>query len=169
LYCTHCGLLQPNNGLHCVSCGQAFAVSAAPQFSAPLSLHLPLASLTERVLGQLLDSLIAIGAVCLSALLFLVSNEAGVLSMLGGLAFAVFYILFADGLSNGQSYGKKVLNTAVVDASTGAPCTFWSSFLRNLLLSLLGIIDWVFIFGRRRQRLGDMAANTVVIKRPMFL
>jgi uncharacterized RDD family membrane protein YckC len=26
------------------------------------------------------------------------------------------------------------------------------------------VIDWVFIFGRKRQRLGDKAANTVVVK-----
>jgi uncharacterized RDD family membrane protein YckC len=56
------------------------------------------------------------------------------------------------------------MGTAVVDAATGRPCTFGKSFLRNFLLVVLGFIDWIFIFGRRRQRLGDMAANTLVVK-----
>ena len=36
--------------------------------------------------------------------------------------------------------------------------------MRNFLLALLGIIDWIFIFGDTRQRLGDMAANTIVVR-----
>ncbi len=58
---------------------------------------------------------------------------------------------------------------AVVDARTGQPCTFGQSFVRNLLLSILGFIDWLFIFGRKRQRLGDMAAPTLVIKSPSLV
>jgi hypothetical protein len=42
------------------------------------------------------------------------------------------------------------MGTAVVDAATGAPCTYGQSFGRNILLSILGVIDWVFIFGGRR-------------------
>jgi uncharacterized RDD family membrane protein YckC len=64
----------------------------------------------------------------------------------------------------GQSYGKRIMKIAVVNASSGQPCTFLSSFVRNLLLFLLGIIDWVFIFGKKRQRLDDMLANTMVVK-----
>ena len=36
--------------------------------------------------------------------------------------------------------------------------------MRNLLLVLLGIIDWVFIVGDTRRRLGDRAAYTIVVK-----
>lgn len=49
------------------------------------------------------------------------------------------------------------------DATTGAPCTYGQSFIRNLLLAVLGPIDWIFIFGERHQRLGDKAAGTIVI------
>ena len=52
---------------------------------------------------------------------------------------------------------------AVVDAATGSPCTFGQSFIRNLLLAVPGPIDWMFIFGERRQRPGDKAAATIVI------
>ena len=84
--------------------------------------------------------------------------------MVAAVVFAFLYILLSDGFAGGQSYGKRIVNTEVVDATSGEPCTFGKSFLRNLLLMLLGLIDWVFIFGEKRQRLGDKAANTIVIK-----
>jgi uncharacterized RDD family membrane protein YckC len=52
----------------------------------------------------------------------------------------------------------------VVDAKTGAPCTVWQSFVRNLLLAILGPLDWIFILGERHQRLGDKAAGTIVVE-----
>ena len=36
--------------------------------------------------------------------------------------------------------------------------------MRNFLLSLLSLIDWIFIIGHNRQRLGDMVASTAVIQ-----
>jgi uncharacterized RDD family membrane protein YckC len=51
----------------------------------------------------------------------------------------------------------------VVDARTGEPCTYRQSFIRNILLTFLGPIDWLFIFGERHQRLGDKAAGTIVV------
>lgn len=79
---------------------------------------------------------------------------------------AILYLLLSDGFARGQSYGKRVVRTAVVDATTGALCTFGQSFPRNLLLMLLEVIDWVFLFGRKRQRPGDTLANTIVIRQP---
>jgi uncharacterized RDD family membrane protein YckC len=125
-----------------------------------------LASLTDRLLGQILDSFVAIAAIAFSAIPFAVSEAVGQVTSACGLGIAVFYILFADGFSNGQSYGKRLMKTAVVDEDDGTPCTFFQSFLRNLLLAILGPIDWLFIFGQRRQRLGDKAASTIVISLP---
>ena len=73
------------------------------------------------------------------------------------------YLLFSDGLGEGQSFGKKLVKIAVVDQSTGAPCTYGGSLLRNLV-RMLGVFDWAFVFGERRQRLGDKAANTIVVR-----
>jgi uncharacterized RDD family membrane protein YckC len=123
-----------------------------------------LGSLSNRLLGQILDSFVAIGAFLLAGILYAVSPTIGGVALIAAIVYAIFYILFADGFEGGQSYGKRVAHTAVIDATTGKPCTFGQSFLRNLLLGLLGIIDWVFIFGKKRQRLGDKAANTIVVK-----
>jgi uncharacterized RDD family membrane protein YckC len=87
----------------------------------------------------------------------------GTVILIAGCAWSLFYYLFADGFSGGQSYAKRWLGMHVVDATTNAPCTFWQSFLRNFLLMFLGPIDWIFIFGERHQRLGDKAANTIVL------
>ena len=80
-----------------------------------------------------------------------------------GLAIQLGYLLFSDGLGEGQSFGKKLVKIAVVDRSTGAPCTYGGSLLRNLV-RMLGVFDWAFALGERRQRLGDKAANTIVVK-----
>ena len=55
------------------------------------------------------------------------------------------------------------MKIAVVDQSTGAPCSYGGSLVRNLV-RMLGIVDWAFVLGERRQRLGDKAANTIVVK-----
>jgi uncharacterized RDD family membrane protein YckC len=56
-----------------------------------------------------------------------------------------------------------MLDIAVVDRRSGRPCSAGQSFLRNLLLALLGFFDWVFILGERHQRLGDKVAGTIVV------
>ena len=126
--------------------------------------NLPLASLSDRLFGQILDSFVVIAAFIAAALMYAISPTIGAIAMISALGFALFYILFADGFEGGQSYGKRAMNTAVVDATTGEAGTYWQSFVRNLLLTLLGIIDWVFIFGSKHQRLGDKGANTIVVK-----
>jgi uncharacterized RDD family membrane protein YckC len=56
-----------------------------------------------------------------------------------------------------------VVGITVIDQRSGLPCSAGQSFVRNLLLSVCGFFDWIFIFGERRQRLGDMAAQTIVV------
>ena len=117
-----------------------------------------LATRLERLLAQFLDALIY------SAILLVPGWTLGTGGTLLGVVAAVLYLLFQDGLARGQSYGKRVTSTAVIDERTGEWCSFGQSFVRNLLLSVLNFIDWIFIFGGKRQRLGDKLASTVVVK-----
>ena len=121
------------------------------------------ASLWERWYAQFLDSVICcfimFAGVILAAWAGL--REVGIAI---GIILFLLYLLFQDGLRNGQSYGKRIAKTKVIDSRSGSPCTFGQSFIRNLLLSILGLVDWIFIFGEKRQRLGDKAARTLVIK-----
>jgi uncharacterized RDD family membrane protein YckC len=51
----------------------------------------------------------------------------------------------------------------VIDQPDGFPCSPRQSFVRNFLLFACAFFDWIAIFGERRQRLGDMAAQTIVV------
>jgi len=127
-----------------------------------------LASRGDRWVAQVVDSLIALAL--LFALVFLASMAPGgvtVVFSIAGLLLFAGYILFGDALPEGQSFGKRMMGIAVVDQRTGAPCSAWQSFLRNVMLAILGLFDWIFIFGEKHQRLGDMAAGTIVIDAPM--
>jgi uncharacterized RDD family membrane protein YckC len=121
------------------------------------------ASPFQRLLGQVIDAAIAAAPLLAIFMLHQFDSTAGVILIVGAGLWAAFYYLFADGFSDGQSVGKQWLGMRVIDADSGAPCTFMQSFIRNIILSALGPIDWIFIFGSRHQRLGDKAANTVVI------
>ena len=121
------------------------------------------ASRGMRLLGQVVDSFIAMAPVFLfGSIAKHAGGPGGILTMLGAI-WVFFYLILGDGLHQGQSFAKQWLGMRVVDAKTGEPCTFGKSFVRNIALSLLGPIDWLFIFGERHQRLGDKMAGTVVV------
>ncbi|MFL5617776.1 MAG: RDD family protein [Gemmatimonadaceae bacterium] len=130
---------------------------------APVAEAVDLASLPQRLAAQFLDGLVAAAAPIAAFLLTFVLHAVGIVLIVLACIFAFLYTLLADGLEGGQSYGKRMVGIRVVSMQTGAPCSFGQSFIRNLLLMLLGPIDWIFIFGDRRQRLGDKAAGTIVI------
>nr|WP_212755062.1 RDD family protein [Vibrio sp. B1-2] len=116
-----------------------------------------------RYLGQIID-----GAI--SATIFIFFLWLGTLiglsqasSSLIAFSAAALYFLLSDGLPKGQSLGKKLLGISVIDSVTGKSCSFPQSFFRNLLTPIIGMIDAVFILGKRRQRLGDKLAKTIVV------
>lgn len=117
----------------------------------------PLASLPQRFFGQLIDGAVALGLAVGVVVLTPLDN------IVAPYLVFIAYVLFADGLPGGQSLGKKLLGVEVIDHRTGRSCNWGQSFLRNFLLMILGPIDWLFIFGARHQRLGDRAADTVVV------
>jgi uncharacterized RDD family membrane protein YckC len=121
------------------------------------------ASRGSRLGGQLLDGLITFGPLLLSFAVGAVNETVGGIATIASLLFAVAYYFFADAMPGGQSLGKRAVGTAVISEKTGEPCGVGQSFVRNLLLYILGPIDWVFIFGEKHQRLGDMVAKTIVV------
>lgn len=118
------------------------------------------ASLSDRLLGQVLDAVIGFAPVLLATFVFRATSTFYWIAF----AWMLWYYFFADGLVGGQSFGKRAATIRVISEATGEPCTFGQSFARNLLLYLLGPIDWIFIVGEKHQRLGDRLAGTVVIQ-----
>jgi uncharacterized RDD family membrane protein YckC len=163
MQCPRCGLLNPPEALRC-DCEWDFATKTLKtSYLHPVGLP-ELAGLDDRFVGQVLDGGVALIALVVGVILSSVFGSAGAVMLPLGAVAALSYMLFADGLEGGQSYGKRAVHTAVIDARTGAPCTFGKSLARNLPLAIFGVIDSAFILGERRQRLGDRLAGTIVIK-----
>lgn len=133
------------------------------------------ASIGERILARFIDYVIIISYVwstiyVLSAIrLFDYSSDLTVGIVVIILYLPVFcYSLLWEMFNNGQSPGKKIVNIRVVKSDGTAP-TFSGYLLRWLLYSIdvtitggLGIV--VIIVTKNNQRLGDLAAGTMVIK-----
>ena len=75
----------------------------------------------------------------------------------------VFGLFFMDGYKNGQSPGKSALNIQVRRLKDGHPCGFKDAFIRRFI-GILQPLDFFYIFGEKRQRLGDKSAGTVVVQ-----
>ncbi|MDR3252500.1 MAG: RDD family protein [Tannerella sp.] len=83
-----------------------------------------------------------------------------------GMLPVVFYSFLWETFNRGRSPGKMVFGTRVVMRDGSTP-TLGGYFLRWLLL-MVDVISWmgvvVILLNRNNQRLGDLAAGTVVIK-----
>jgi uncharacterized RDD family membrane protein YckC len=141
-----------------------------------VTIEYDLASLRERILAWVLDAIaVGIGYSFLRILFFIVLKEES-LAMGWQMFVQVFlFILYFAYLTcfeiwnGGQTLGKKALGIKVVRLDGKDP--EWSDVL---LRSLLHLIDTLFTAGivgvllikttPRQQRLGDMAAQTSVIK-----
>jgi uncharacterized RDD family membrane protein YckC len=122
-----------------------------------------LASRINRLLGQFIDGIITALPLFAAVLGVSVSDTLGTVLFVIALIVSIAYYFLADALPGGQSYGKRALGIRVIDEKTQQPCSAAQSLIRNLLLAILGPIDWVFIFGAKHQRLGDKAAGTIVV------
>jgi len=141
-----------------------------------IDINYPLAGLGNRILASLIDKLIlvllglvfiipAIGLFSLSGNEFRISGI--VLLSVYGFIF-LFYTLILEILFNGQTFGKRFMKIKVIRADGGSP-TIGNYIVRWLLR----LIDVNFLYGvvgiiaiaasSKEQRLGDLAAGTLVI------
>ncbi len=115
---------------------------------------------------------------------FLIALFVGFLLFPLGIFIGVAYLSFADGLSGGQSLGKRIMGFRVIKLKDNKACSFKRSFVRNLPLSIpfmLFIIPlWGLVLGGllllplaglelflifnldHLNRLGDVMAETTV-------
>jgi len=132
-----------------------------------IEIEQPIASIGERISATILDMLFILSFIVIMALI------AGGLHY-GWMIYLVYipiaiYSLVSELSMNGQSWGKKILKIKVVKID-GTPATFSSYFLRWVLrlieiLAMFGSLAMItIILNRKGQRLGDIAANTTVIR-----
>lgn len=145
-----------------------------------VALEFPLAGIGSRFLAVAFDTLvqaaIGIGAFIAAIVIARAARAAGAPSgkwILGALVLAWFllntgYFAAFEAMRNGRTPGKRIAGIRVIDAN-GGPVTVYGAILRNLLRVVdqlpgmygVGIVS-VWITGRS-QRLGDLAAGTVVV------
>ena len=98
-------------------------------------------------------------------------NIALALSVLGYFFISIGYGIFFEWAWRGQTVGKKLFRLRVVDAA-GMRLQFDQVVTRNLLRFVDMLPAFYFVGGvacwvnRKCQRLGDVAANTIVIRSP---
>ena len=140
-----------------------------------VSVTVPLAGVGSRFIAAAIDFAIQVTLVGLAAVVFLLYGVGGAVGP-GLFSIAVFLVFFVydvafEVLSGGRTPGKRWTGLRVVRAG-GQPVNFVTSAIRNLIRPvdflpsayLLGIAS--ILATRRNQRLGDLAAGTVVARAP---
>lgn len=138
-----------------------------------ITFRYPLAGPFRRAMAYLIDLAVLVLLILLGLLVSLVlalGSAAG-----GGLFLVILFVLrfgygaVLEGVFNGQTIGKRALGIRVVSVE-GVPITGGQAFLRNLLWCFDGALPFAYmpalasmILTRRFQRLGDLAARTMVI------
>jgi uncharacterized RDD family membrane protein YckC len=137
-------------------------------------LNFNLAGVGSRFAAGLIDSgiqSVLMFAFFIAAMDFLPDESiwGAVLLLLGVFAILYGYFIFFETLWNGQTPGKRVMHLRVIQVD-GSSVTFVKVLIRNIarLIDALPVIYAVGIlavfFSQKKQRLGDMAAGTLVIK-----
>ncbi len=138
-----------------------------------------LAGPVTRFLAWMIDfmcaSVLLIALNIVVAFTSIVSPELGsALSIIFYFVISIGYALTLEWLWRGQTVGKRMLRLRVVDAH-GLRLQFSQVAIRNLL-RVIDLLPAMYLVGgmatllsRKAQRLGDLAANTVVIRIPKIL
>jgi uncharacterized RDD family membrane protein YckC len=142
-----------------------------------VNIEYPVASVGDRVVAAIIDQLIMVGYIIAIIFIYI-----WLLDLTDGSALyfpvayfvilflpVFFYHLLCEIYLNGQSFGKKIMKMRVVKLD-GTQAGIGSYFLRWILAP----IDLYFTYGSvglvtmlingKGQRLGDLAANTTVVK-----
>ncbi len=136
-------------------------------------INLTPANVGERLIATLIDYLLII---IYSVSMYYLLSQLEWYRTMGGLLFWVsfvylpvlFYSFLCETFNRGQSLGKKLLNLRVVKADGSSP-SVGDYFLRWLLLLFEGPLTafsgvLFMLLTKNRQRLGDLAAGTIVTK-----
>jgi uncharacterized RDD family membrane protein YckC len=139
-----------------------------------VAIELTLAGLGSRMVATAIDSAVQVGVQIALFVLLIGSGEQGsgpgiaLFSILSFLAFFGYGVLF-ETLASGRTPGKRVTGLRVI-RSGGRPVGFTASAIRNLVrlvdfLPFSYAVGILFVlFTRNNQRLGDLAADTLVVR-----
>lgn len=155
-----------------------------------------IAGLGVRFGAQIADLLLSVGAVLAALVLLALAGAGDATVAVGALLFFAIrtpYYIASELLWNGQTLGKRMTGLRVV-AADGRGLTTHAVVVRNLMKEVevfvpgtwllvgggdlwagLLVLAWIAVlvavprFNRRRQRIGDMIAGTMVIRQPQAI
>jgi uncharacterized RDD family membrane protein YckC len=137
-----------------------------------VELRLPVAGLASRSLAWLIDAMIKFAAiVILSIVLELLGGFGAGVVLIGAFCMLWLYNVLFEVFNHGATPGKRALGLRVMNVN-GTPVGWSGSMIRNLL-RFVDTLPGSYAFGcisvllsRKFQRLGDLAAGTVVVFQP---
>jgi uncharacterized RDD family membrane protein YckC len=149
---------------------------ATPASAAPplVDIHEDAHVTGRRILATIVDGLIFGALYGVMALLFgvLFGGTNGFMQALPGVLCAVIVVLYYILLEGylGQTVGKMLLGIKVVREDNGEVPGLGSATIRTLLRLVDGLFDYLVAFitvqiTGKNQRLGDMAAHTLVVRK----
>ncbi len=130
-----------------------------------------LAGLFTRAIAYLIDAAIMVAFIIGAAMICMAVPGVFGIVLLLLVIFAIFlgYFIFFEALWSGQTPGKRAMNIRVMDAG-GGRLSIVNVAIRNLirmvdmLPTLMFLGGVVAFFDSHHRRLGDMAANTIVVR-----
>ena len=190
-YCSDCGTQLPKSAQFCPQCGKAFgeastkdpvqevsAAAGAPT-SGPAAGPVP-AGLGRRFFAHVLDGFVALALFLVIG--FAIAGQTGnttesgfemeggpaIMTILLTYGAMVLYFIIYETFGGGRSFGKQLLGLRVVRVD-GTRVGLGGSIVRNLLRLLDGNFAYLVglisaLISKRNQRLGDMAAGTMVVR-----
>ena len=140
-----------------------------------VAVELELANVGSRAVATMVDHAIQAAIVLAAVLAFSLAGSGGLLAI-GLVSVIVFLVVFAYPIAwevwgGGRTPGKRWSNLRVVRAD-GSAVRFVDSAIRNLIRLLEGfatsyVLASISVFvSARNQRLGDLAAGTIVVREP---
>jgi uncharacterized RDD family membrane protein YckC len=136
-------------------------------------LEYELADLRDRAVAFLLDFVVVLLAIFLLSLMgfagLRLQDTPGVIWTILMFCIFIFYSLAFEMLNNGQSIGKMIMKIQVIKTA-GGQATFadyaarWVFRMIDIWFSLGGIASILIASSSKAQRIGDIVANTAVIK-----
>jgi uncharacterized RDD family membrane protein YckC len=144
-----------------------------------VAVRVDIAELGSRLGAGLLDGLILGGVLLATTIAMGVAGVTGLLGLDSGLTAAFYggfllllalgYHPFFEEIWNGRTPGKRAFGLRVVQTD-GQPVGLGPVLLRNALrpvdVLVVGLGMFLILLTRRRQRLGDLVAGTIVVRHP---
>jgi len=134
-----------------------------------LTVEVRLAGLGSRFASELLDTLFKVIAILALFGLTFLTGFGGAIFAIGAFVVYFGYDIFFETLFDGRTPGKRQQGTRVVRRG-GQSITFLASAVRNVLRlvdmlpGFYGVGAAAILLSKNNQRLGDMAAGTLVVR-----